>query len=333
MEKVCNIKIKLAPKESRDFLIVGENVSGEVEVVVEEEIVIRHLELRWLIESRGKIGTAEELIGQQFFLQRSTLVANKVYHFPFDFPFKGMENYLGTSVSFLNKLEVLVEESTTQKKSTSTFSFMDIFRWKKVYKENLYLNIKHLKPALSPAKETELELSDSQLFKTILIIIGLGFFLFLALQDKAFVFFCTAAIIAIIVLFFKRQITKTIGAIHYKTTVDSEGKIQQKISNNKNWKTVRKISYRYEVYEEVIDDRGTATQSYEKRIHQSQLQVFSRPHGDLSVQCDFPKHLPRTIHFAKARIYWLAQVEVTSFSGITFFYQNEFTVSKKEQSI
>ena len=127
----------------------------------------------------------------------------------------------------------------------------------------------------------------------------------------------------------KLLIEWVLGAFPFKVINTSEEQFSIHLNNHNRWRNISQVNLYFEVWEEVIDNRGTSTTTYTKKLFTSPGHNIKSPRGEMRKTFSYPTNMPGTTQFNEARIFWQLNLQVPSLLGIRFSFKEEFTVFRK----
>ncbi len=336
MKRICELNASFGNLHG-DVFFLGEPVSGNVQIIPNQDLQIEHFGYHFILEARGKINTTRKVVFTKYLVTHDKFFKDQEYNFEINFKYDLVAAYTGRNTNFITRLEffIKVDGKTTIENSASILSkIVNVFKDNTYFTENIYLTFN--------SKKTVYSIVDSSPEKvrflyndTIIIFSCFIFFIMLiaALQkDMPPLFSIVIGIIVFSILSSFVVAKQIIGELFIDYQNSENNQFIFKLSNDKKWKYVKEVSVAYEVREEIIDRRGTTDTTIVENIFKSSEISKKNPSHEISFNfdvSDIPNKIPGSIEIGDSKIYWVCMIKVKSVLGFVCKYENEFTVKKQ----
>jgi len=266
-------------------------------------------------------------------LSDGELIKGEEYIFDFNFKNEVVETYKGINTSFLIKLELYVERKGNQftNKPTSIIEKLtNKLSFNNRYSESWYLDYRKKENGLQIiSKEDELELKANFTIQFLMLVI-LGLIFFILPEGQKSIYIITVFILAVLTILGSYFLMNAlIGTINIKYEHLENNKFSFKLSNNKKWSYIKKLTPSFEVCEEVLDKRGTSDSLIISVINTGTSTVKLNPINEETFVFNFPAKNITTVTVGDARVYWVAKVKAMLILGFNVNLETEFKVQRK----
>jgi hypothetical protein len=331
MEKFT-AKIQVEYPNGNAYFSMGEDIPVKVTITPLEDVVVEEVDLRFIIETRGKLGVDEIELKVEYLLDFSSLEANKTYTFEKTFVNTFHPSYQGKHFSFLPTVELRIKEHKTE---TSSNPFKRWFVKDKDFTSTSYVNCnQEEKNLLINNEDFELELNNSWLKYVVGIFLFCAAILFFGKQEiKALPIIIPAlGIILLIIGAYFLLAKQLVGKIDLQVRNIGEGLFEAKVSNSKKWLNVNELEVFYQVSEKVIDRRGTSSTTYEDIVYRSEPQTFDNFFQPVKAVLKLNPHFPITFKKGDVEVYWEIVAIVKTRYALSFRFYKAVSVGVKDST-
>ncbi|MEM9823320.1 MAG: hypothetical protein AAF985_19720 [Bacteroidota bacterium] len=335
LKQLCKLDVQLEEKNLEDTFLLNQRIKGTLYLTPKSDLVIHHLGYQLMVEARGKVMHYLQTIFKSSLSKQSTLNKDQTYSFPFELINKTHESYKGINTNHHIKLEFFLrlKEKKLEKKDRGFLSKMNhLLKWDDQYKSAYYLHFKSNSRSYKIQRINEnLEMTYSDYIQfglSILVVLLLIVTLNSGSSSSLMLGIIVILFLAVVYFLLLEQIVGPIIIQYPKDSTDGQLCIQ--LRNTKKWRNVRHISIRYEVREEVVDRRGTSTETLTRTIFTSEEKSLKNPTQKVRFHFDFPADMMGTTRVQDSNIYWVVVVRVKTIWGISTYYENVFSAVKNE---
>lgn len=331
MKKVCELYCGFG-NDHGDVFYLGDTFSGEIEIIPKQDLEIVHFGYDFIKGVRGKIITSEEKVFTEYLLKSSILKQGEVYKFTISVKYNGVGNFTGKNIKFVNFLRFFIK--TKEKVETPTSSkiltkIVNVFQNRTLFTEDIYLTYAFKKPVYTIKSAKQILKRKHNLFLIFIVLFFIALFVIFSLKNiNPILCYAGVGLSAICLLTYYFLTKFLLGSIfiHYQNLGGK--KISIHLNSQKRWRFVDEITTRFFVQEEVIDRRGTSTETIVETIFTSNPIHKKNPLNEESFTFELPDNLPKTIHTEDVNIKWIALVNIKLLWGISMRFENEFFVDK-----
>ena len=315
----------------------NDKVTGDLVLTANETVNIVEIESRLLRVVRGKCGSAQKLISSsQILSSKMSVLQNEEYRFPFTVIHdSGLESYKGKNVSIGFEIEIAIKLADEEYERLGT-DFFERMKSKLLgnrplkYTEGLILEDKN-RQYFTLDEDLKLQVLPSNLLTLIFTVIVAPILYFLIPISDNFIILLIVGICIALGLLLSKIFTKVlIGNIMCKVRNINEDGFSFTLLSNRNWRPVIESNLYYTIIEEVIDSRGTNSETYVHQLYISDKKKVRNKWPEAEIQFSYPDigHI-KTLQINNVVIRWMINLDIKTSLGVKIECFEEFSVKKR----
>lgn len=317
---------------------IGETISGYLDIVSSEDILIDDINGEVYFEARGRMnGYKNDLISFPIITKPTLIKANEENIFPFTFTINSsIESYEGQNVSFTYTCEVIMKVNSEDFKKLGLSLMSSIKSFMTSDKRLRTLTQFEVKDHKNTYKVQEtgynFKLQANLVIPIFVAILLFLIYLFFVPEKTGVYIFMGLVIVVLAGIFAHSFIKSSLGKLSMHLE-DEGANFKCTIEKTKKFKLKEQYVY-YEIIEEVVDKRGTKSSTSRRVLHTSPLKEMK----NLSKETEFlfpyvsnPDY--KSLEIGDVTIFWQMCVTGVSNLGLKLKYTSTFEVVKNKPII